>query len=185
ALMTLKYSNYAYLSKIFFFVIVLFLIVSGIILVLKKKDYRFIAFVPLILLIFAVGQFERVREFLRKPYTIHKYLYSNGIRESEAPFLNQSGVLKYAGWAKRSAKETDPVLRKGELLFKLECANCHTYNGVNGITKKKRIIQDVELTDNFLRTYKRSHPYMPPFIGTEEERQALAVYLDHLVNKSP
>ncbi|MBD3290111.1 cytochrome c, partial [candidate division KSB1 bacterium] len=47
ALMTLKYSNYAYLSKIFFFVIVLFLIVSGIILVLKKKDYRFIAFVPL------------------------------------------------------------------------------------------------------------------------------------------
>lgn len=183
ALMTLKYANYAYLSKIFFFIIVILLMGFGVILLTKKKDYVIISFIPIFLLLFTVGQFERVREFIRKPYTVHQYLYSNGIRKAEMPFLNRTGILKYTGWAARSAKETDPVLQKGELIFKVECAICHTYTGFNGITKKTNIILDKDITENFLKTYKNSHPYMPPFTGTDAERSALAAYLDKMVNQ--
>lgn len=183
-LMTLKYNTYAYLSQIFFLIIVVLLMGFGWVLVAKKKDFVVLSFIPIFLLIFTVGQFERVREFIRKPYTIHQYLYSNGIRQAEMPFLNRTGILKYGGWAARTATETDPVLRNGEIIFKIECAICHTYTGFNGITKKTNIIQDQDIADNFLKTYKNSHPYMPPFTGTDEERAVLAKYLDKLVNQN-
>jgi mono/diheme cytochrome c family protein len=184
ALMTTKYASWAHFSKISFVIIVILMMVFGAIFLIKKKDYGFLSFVPIFLLIFAFGNFERVREFIRKPYTIHRYLYSNAIRESEAPFLNKIGVSQFTGWAERSAKETDPVLRNGEKIFKLECSICHTYRGINGITKKTNILKDKDIIENFLKTYKRSHPYMPPFTGTDEERSALAAYLDKLVNKN-
>ncbi len=184
ALMTRKYEAYAYFSKIFFVSIFVIMMIFGAILFIKKKDYGFISFIPIFLLIFAFGNFERVREYIRKPYTIHKYLYSNGIREAEAPFLNKIGVSRFTGWAERKAKETDPVLRKGEKIFLLECSICHTYSGVNGITKKTNILINKEVIENFLKTYKRSHPFMPPFVGTEDERSALATYLDKIVKQA-
>jgi len=181
ALMTLKYSAYANFSKILFFVIVLLLITFGAILLLKKKDYIIISFIPILVMIFAVGQFERVREFIRKPFTINEYLYSNSIRQAEKPFLDKDGILNYSGWAARTTAETDPTLKKGEMIFKIECSTCHTYSGVNGITKKTDVLKSKALIENFLKTYKRSHPYMPPFTGLDEERTALATYLDKIV----
>ncbi|MBN1348001.1 c-type cytochrome [candidate division KSB1 bacterium] len=184
ALMTMKYATYAQLSKIIFLAIVLLLMLVGFILLKKRKDYVILSIVPIVLLVLATSNFERVREFIRKPYTIYQYLYANSIKEDEAPFLNQSGILPYSGWAARSSVEVDPELRNGEMLFKMECGICHTYTGINGITKKTSILQDKDIIDNFLKTYKRSHPFMPPFVGTEEERKALAAYLDKIVNGS-
>ncbi|HDP99963.1 MAG TPA: hypothetical protein ENN22_12365 [bacterium] len=182
ALMTLKYAAYAKISKIIFMAIVGLMVLFGVILFIKQRDYGFISFVPVFLLIIAFGSYERVREFIRKPYTVHNYLYSNGIRVQEEPFLNKIGVSEFSGWVERSATETDPQLRLGEKVFKMECAICHTYSGLNGITRKPAVLQNAEIIDNFLRTYKRSHPYMPPFIGRDSERQALAAYLDKIVN---
>lgn len=184
AMMTLKYATYAYISKIYFLVTVLLLFTFGAILFWKRKDYLIISIIPIFLMIGAVGQFERVREFIRKPFTVSEYLYSNAIRLNEQPFLSKEGILKYDGWAERSATETDPLLRNGEKIFKIECSTCHTYSGINGITKKTTILQDQDLIENFLKTYKRSHPYMPPFTGTDEERTALAAYLDKIVNQA-
>ncbi len=184
ALMTTKYATWAYISKIFYVSIVIMMMLFGLILITRKRDYVIISFLPAFLMVFAMGNMERVREFIRKPYTIHRYLYSNAIRESEAPFLNKAGVSQFLDWAERSAKETDPQLRLGEKIFKLECAICHTYRGVNGITKKTNIIQSKEITENFLKTYKRSHPFMPPFTGTDKERSALAAYLDKIVKEA-
>lgn len=183
-LMTLKFAAYAKFSKIFFVLIVLLLMVFGGILWWTKKDYKIISYLPIFLLIFAFGNFERVREFVRKPFTINNYLYSNGIRMDEAPFLNKIGVTEFSGWAERSAVETDPVLRMGEKVFKLECSICHTMSGFNGITKKTNILQNTDINDNFLKSYKRSHPFMVPFIGTDEERFALAAYLDKIVKQA-
>ncbi|MBN2012043.1 hypothetical protein JW960_22130 [candidate division KSB1 bacterium] len=184
ALMTMKYATWAYLSKIFYISIVILMMIFGLILLTKKKDYVLLSFIPAFLMVFAMGNMERVREFIRKPYTIHQYLYSNALREDEAPFLNKTGVSAHLGWAERSAKETDPQLRLGEKIFKLECSTCHTYSGINGITKKTNILQNPELNENFLKTYKRSHPFMPPFIGTDAERTALALYLDKIVKEA-
>jgi mono/diheme cytochrome c family protein len=177
ALMTAKYAAYAHLSKIFFFIIVIFLLGAGAVLLFKKTDFKFLSVVPLILLIFAAGQFERVREFIRKPYTIYNYLYSNAIHKAERPFLDKEGILNYSGWAARSATETEESLRNGEKIYTIECSGCHTMRGVNGILKKKTIMQNRDILENFLKIYEGSHPYMPPFIGTEEERTALAAYL--------
>ncbi len=182
AMMTTGYAVYAHISKMYYIFLVLFLAASGAVLVKKRKDYLVLSFVPVILMVISVGQLERVREFIRKPFTIHQYLYSNGIRLDEAPFLSKHGILNYSGWADRRATENDPVLRNGEKIFKMECSICHTYRGVNGITKKTDILRDREIIENFLNTYRYSHPFMPPFVGTDEERSFLAAYLDNIVN---
>ena len=45
------------------------------------------------------GAYERVREGSRKPYIIHGYMYSNGIRVDEVDRLNREGILSKARWA--------------------------------------------------------------------------------------
>jgi len=95
ALVTLQFTQYATYSKVFFFFVAGFLFLTGLILFLTRKTYGLLSVAPFILLALGVSQFERVREFARKPYVINQYMYSNGIRVREAPYLSEVGVLKY------------------------------------------------------------------------------------------
>jgi hypothetical protein len=177
ALVTLQFQDYVRVSKAFFFVVVGILFLSGLILFLRRKSYGVISIVPLLLLIFATAQFSRVREFARKPYVINKYMYSNGIREAEVPFISKAGASKYATWAWRGLDPSDGEEALGNMLFRQQCSVCHTYRGINGIFKKQAVLSSEEAALNFIASYQYSHPYMPPFAGTQEEEEALAKFL--------
>jgi cytochrome bd-type quinol oxidase subunit 1 len=177
ALVTLQFEQYANWSKIFFFVVVVILFLAGLILFFKRKTYGILSVAPMLLLILATAQFARVREFVRKPYVINKYMYSNGIREAEVPFLSKVGMARYETWAWRGTETDEGDKALGHMLFRRQCSVCHTYRGINGIFKKRPVLSGEEVMLGFLDSYSFSHPYMPPFAGTQKEKAALAKFL--------
>ncbi len=123
------------------------------------------------------GAYERVREGARKPFVIHGYMYSNGIRLDEVDRLNREGVLSKTVWAGVGAATT-PIAR-GERVFRAQCQMCHSLDGYLAI--RPRVAgQDVEGLTLFLEALRGGRPGMPPIVGTEEEIRALAAYLASL-----
>ena len=198
------------------------------------------------------GGYERLREGVRKPFLIHSYLFSNGLRVAEIPDVNASGVLAKAGWAGLAASENPSST--GRQVFRAQCASCHTIDGYQGIRQLLPTVagfravaadghaefyeatcaschpdtsvdemremlptpDEIDADPEFIAelnhgmiygtlvrlsemgdTYAAADhtrmidtsgfdsPYMPPFVGTEEEMEALAGYLAGLVAEGP
>lgn len=137
-----------------------------------------------------LGGYERVREGARKPFVVRGYMFSNGILVSEVASLNREGILSKARWAALEAG-SDPVSR-GRAVFRAECASCHTLDGYLSIRKRTSAADAdyLALLLNALRDdgakwaaippEKADYPFMPPFVGTDEELQSLVGYLDSL-----
>jgi mono/diheme cytochrome c family protein len=78
-----------------------------------------------------LGGYERVREGARKPFVIRDWIFSNGIRVDQVPWLNERGILTNSGWASRAAAVGN--LEAGEQIFRIQCSSCHTRDGYNSI----------------------------------------------------
>lgn len=140
---------------------------------------------PFVLLVGLLGYYERVREFIRKPYVIHEYLYANGIRAADYPLLQEEGLLRHATYVAQREITDENRFAAGADVFRLSCTRCHTTRGINGVVQKFTDLygrepwnpDDVRLT---LRSMHVSRPYMPPFPGNAAELDALAHYLCRL-----
>jgi hypothetical protein len=141
---------------------------------------------PMALVIVLIGQFERAREFIRKPYVLGGYVYANGIRVSDYPLLMKEGVLANSTFVSEKTITPENRLRAGKDLFMVTCSRCHTLNGINSITDKlenmygKNAVWDESAVDQYLSAMFATRTFMPPFPGTLEERKALAAYLASL-----
>ena len=143
---------------------------------------RAVLVVPFGLVLVMLGSFERVREFIRKPFVIANYMYANGIRADVVPLLQEDGVLAHAAYV--SSRTITPANREeaGRELFLICCTRCHTTSGVNSVLTKLTNLYgpgpwDRNVVKGYLRTMHTVRPYMPPFPGTEEEAGAVADYL--------
>lgn len=160
----------------------------------NSKSFNLGWAISLVLLAFAAtAATEQAREMLRKPYVIGEFMYSNGIRKSEVESFNREGYLTHAPLSLNRAGDSAAVetnselmLRKGEMMFRGQCGSCHTeqgYRAMSGLMKGRDeagIINSL----NMLHEYKEDssyRKYMPPLVGTDDERRALAVYLRSLV----
>ncbi|CAM2064517.1 Cytochrome c [Sulfidibacter corallicola] len=148
----------------------------------KYRTPALVSAIPFLLLLLLLAHFERVREFIRKPYAIGEYLYSNGIRVEDYPLFRKDGLLKHATYA--TVREITPEnrVRAGKEVFMLACTRCHTVNGVNSIAGNLRgMYGDAEWDPNLVAQYvdimHHTRGYMPPFPGNDAEREALAHYL--------
>ena len=137
--------------------------------------------------------YERVREGVRKPWVLSEQMFSNGVLLSEIDALNETGILSTAVWAtKEAGGRTVP---KGEAVFRAECSSCHTRDGYLSIRRVAGAM-DADLATLFLtalrddganwkaraagKDARPDYPFMPPFVGTDEERNALAGWLASL-----
>jgi mono/diheme cytochrome c family protein len=82
---------------------------------------------------------------------------------------------------------SEETLRRGLLMFQGQCLACHTREGYRAMDKflKGRDIQSIRSILGMLHKYEETSPYrafMPPLVGTEQEVEALAQYLNSLVN---
>jgi mono/diheme cytochrome c family protein len=146
------------------------------------------------------GGYERLREGVRKPFLIHDFMFSNGIRVDEIATLNEQGVLSKVRWAAHEAGED--VVEQGRAVFRAQCASCHTLDGYQQI--KELLPDDPDMIMGVLfvmweqgETFTSlepgqpvdkatlDYPFMPPFVGTEEELAALAEYLGSLADTGP
>lgn len=140
------------------------------------------------------GGYERLREGARKPYIISDHMFSNGVLVSDIQRHNEDGILTHARWA---ARDDDGTLEgKGRAVFRAQCTSCHTLDGYLSI-RQLLGSADADMVDMILEimhqqgdayaggtipdTSGLDYPVMPPFVGTEEERRALGVYLSTLI----
>jgi len=136
------------------------------------------AVVLLALGLMATGGTEWVREGIRKPYIIYNYLYSNGVYASAKP--DPKGVMSQAKWSVYGSVAAAPTPAKaGEDVFRIQCAACHTVVGYNGVTP---LVAgwDQEFASHQIDRLHILKGFMPQFMGTPAERDALAVYLTGL-----
>jgi cytochrome bd ubiquinol oxidase subunit I len=123
------------------------------------------------------GAYERVREGSRKPYVIHGYMYSNGIRVDEVDRLNREGVLTKARWA--GAGVPPGPMSLGRQVFRAQCQMCHSLDGYLAI-RPLVAGQDAEGLRALLEALRAGSRGMPPIIGTDTEVEGLAGYLAFL-----
>jgi hypothetical protein len=150
-----------------------------------RLNYPKLAFVaPIVVLFATLGMFERVREFVRKPYVIGGYMYSNTMRVEDYPLFKQDGILKHASFVSTKEVTEDNLVEAGKNVFMLSCSRCHTTNGANAITDKFRnmygTVDEPWSADAMKRYIKNMHNaryYMPPFPGNDEELDALVSYV--------
>lgn len=154
----------------------------------NPKSFNTTFAILLMILAFVVtGVTEWTREAVRKPYVIHGYMYSNGIESNLAvkQKLDKEGVLPNAKWSEiKKVRATDTRERQtaaGREIFRIQCAHCHTIDGYNGVRPLVYGWQKVKgYTNRQLEHLNDLKPYMPPFHGTEAEREALSIWLNEL-----
>ena len=130
---------------------------------------------------------ESVREFIRRPYLIPGYMYSNQVIghdmaakgiASEAERFTADGLLpNYPFVPPRLATVTEEnFLAAGEVLIKVECLACHTLarGGRNALPD---ILDGLDAESAFYLLDDLARSYMPPFVGTAPEQRAAAAYL--------
>ena len=121
--------------------------------------------------------FERAREFIRGPYLLPGYLYSNQVLIHETPLLGSEGMLPNSYWY-RFLGSSDPN-QQGAYLFAQNCSSCHTIGGINDIKERVRGRTE-EGIFAILGHTNELVPFMPPFSGSREERAIAAKFLRNL-----
>ena len=143
----------------------------------------------LFLALLATGSTESVREFLRKPFVVNGYLYSNGVRVSQVKSMNEKGYLQASPWTGEIARADMPPGSDatGLRMFQGQCLSCHTLDGYRSLRRllAGRDGKSIGNILDMLHEHKPESPYtrfMPPLVGTREEIAALREYLDVQVN---
>lgn len=157
------------------------LIVLSIILELILYRYVNIVFAIILLSIgmASFSYFEFTRERVRKPFVIRDYVYANGIPLDRVDELNKTGILAYANPILKNKAETD--IKKGEIIYMLECYSCHSINGFNDLRSKLGGLQSDDIY--YIIDGIGYNPLMPPFVGTDEEKRHLAIFLQDRLSK--
>ena len=146
---------------------------------------RVLLLVPTFMGIWLLGHFERAREFMRKPYVIGDYLYSNGIHKNEVAFLQSEGLLKHATYVKHREVTEENKIESGQDVFMLTCSRCHSTTGMNGVVEKFTVMYgpgawDSTAMEAFIAGMHQTRTFMPPFPGNSEEARALVAYIQNM-----
>ncbi len=173
------------------------LLALGTILAMVRREWNPSVLGASLLIFFAfVGYacFEFVREGARKPYVIEGFMYSTGVttekgqaldKRASLAVLREKGVLSAASWVLplgRTIAELTPE-EKGYAVFKAACLACHqVYAGYNAV---QPLIGGWtrETLRSYLDTMHEQRPMMPPFPGTDAEKDALAAYMATLTRR--
>ena len=163
---------------------------------------RIYASIPLLILIFAVGVFpeEKIRESLRKPYIAGEFVWVNQIVardvpakgiENEVNKINEKGFLAVNAFVPEGLKTITPEnkIMAGKAVAILQCSGCHNVTGNTGLrpfAKKFEGMTSEDVVYGFLANYltPQAHPpYMPYFVGKDEELRALSAYIADMISK--
>ena len=185
---TIAFSQYYDLLKYFVAGGVGFTLIVGIIGVYKTKVLKpYMVIIPVVTAIAYLGFFERVREFIRKPYVIGQYMYSNLLLEDDYVVYKQDGILKHATYTSVNEVTEDNKIEAGKNVFTIACSRCHTAQGVNSIldvfdrmygSTEKPL--DVASMAAYMPNMHTARNFMPEFPGNEKEAEALATYIKYL-----
>ncbi len=150
-----------------------------------KPVQIFIAFVLIISGLMWMGGFEYSREYARKPFVVSDFIYSNSIYKANLEKYNEDGFLTNAKWVNVSEVTDENLNEAGEELFKQQCSACHTIGGTRNDILPRTEMFTMNGMMSQLTGQGKVLTYMPPFVGNEREKEALAAFIvNKLHNKS-
>lgn len=142
---------------------------------------RILAVALLVLGLGLVGAFETIREAARKPWLVHGQIWSTDIRPSQAapydaPFLPRARFAK--------VKQVTPQnrLEAGRELYAMQCLACHSVGGPFKDIRRYTAHIGAAGVEAYLTGQGKLFTQMPPFLGSPEERAALAAYVSEGIN---
>lgn len=113
------------------------------------------------------GEYEWMRESIRKPYVIHGYMYGNAVEVAEADKYQAQGYLP----AIKYRTEDD-----GADLFRHVCRSCHTVDGYKPLKPKFDGTDEVFIVA-IVRGVGVMRGNMPPYWGTTYESELIAAHI--------
>lgn len=141
---------------------------------------------PAVLLVLAglgaMGAGEWMREAGRKPFTIHGYLYSTGMRVEQEDEFAAQGMAAGTRWLSPAGAED--TLRRGRDLYLAWCQPCHTRDGYNGLVPFLAHWDEATVV-SLLPRLEYMRALMPPWYGTGDDNAALTAYLMSLKPDEP
>ena len=155
------------------------LFVMGIIGILRTPlpVQRILTVVVILIGLIWMGGFEYTREIARRPWIIDQYMYSTSILKDQIPDINRTGLLHAAKWTDVKTITGENRLRAGKELFNIQCLSCHSLNGFNNNIHDRLAPYSYLGILALLTGQGKILSYMPPFAGTDAEKEALAAYL--------
>jgi mono/diheme cytochrome c family protein len=148
-----------------------------------KRLPKYLLIIPVLASFLFLGTFERVREFIRKPYVIKNYMYANGLLVDEYPLYKQTGLLANTPYSAIKEITDENKTEAGEAVFNIACTRCHTTHGVNSVVRNFELMYgedkplNVEAMKAYMKNMHNVRYYMPPFPGNDSELDALAIYI--------
>ncbi|MCA8939162.1 MAG: cytochrome ubiquinol oxidase subunit I [Planctomycetes bacterium] len=103
------------------------------------------------------------------------------------PVSDDAAAPSYPAIAKASPEDWEAHLKRGQMMARGQCMNCHTNDGYRPL-RKLLLGRDRESVANFVRMLHKYEDglsyaaYMPPVVGTEGEVEALIDHLATLVS---
>lgn len=158
------------------------LVLGGIIMAIRQpaRLSQTLAALMLVIGLLHFGAFEFIREGGRKPYIIENHLYANSIRVDQVEQVSARGVLQSARWVENREITADNRLAAGREVYNLLCLSCHSISGpMRDIRTRTAGLEPGEL-ELVISTMGKVRTYMPPFVGTADEKQALVAFLNAL-----
>lgn len=140
---------------------------------------RALAIPALLAFIAVVGQFERIREFIRGPFLMPGYMYVSGPLLEERPFFARHAALPHQPWYPAPPADARSVTTAGAFLFAQNCTGCHTVGGLNSITDRLRGRSEDGIYVLLGRTHEMVS-FMPPLATNTLERRMVARFLYEL-----
>ncbi len=186
ALMTLRFAQwYQTLAYLMAAAVVLIILTALVGMFRPRLIPGFFLILPFIFGIWLLGHFERVREFIRKPYVVDNFMYSNGVLVSNLPVFQRDGILPYCTYVNHRTVTPDNEVDAGRDVFMVACSRCHTTGGLNSVVRKFTNLYgksplDTNAVQGFIRTMHTTRTFMPPFPGNDKELGALAAYIKKL-----
>jgi hypothetical protein len=157
--------------------VLLYLLTILFIIKTSRRFQQVTVFILLLIGLLWIGGFEYMREYARKPYVIYGYMYSPSVLVKDEEFLNKEGFLKHSKWSKIKEVTEENKIEAGRELFNLQCLSCHSIRGVkNDIIEKTKGFTYLGVLVQ-LHGQGKVRDYMPRFIGTEKEMEALAAFI--------
>lgn len=136
-----------------------------------------VAVVSMLCALITMGSFEWIREAARRPYAINEIMYSNAIMKDEVEHVSQQGFLHAARWVENREINNETRFAAGKEIFIQQCYACHTLGGWNNDLKAQTAHMSFGALTSYIKRIHQVRYFMPPFVGTELEAEALAAYL--------
>ena len=160
------------------------IVVGGLIMAARTPDTvkKPLAFIMLFAGLMYMGAFEWTREAARRPWLIYGHTWSTSVKKSDLPAIEKEGFLKTAKWVRHKEITPENMTAAGEELFRIQCLACHSRRGpMNDIVPLTRDLT-VFAIEARLAGQGKINKYMPEFMGTGDERRALAHYIVERIN---